>query len=468
MVRFRSIAVGLVLAAGLISACTPSTSGPGVSPGPTTSTSTTSTSTTTTTLAVPVPATGPSLSAGRIARTPTGNGYWVVDTNGAVRAFGAAHPSWGTAPVGSAVAVAIASTPTGNGYWVFASDGGVFTYGDANFYGSMGGQHLNQPIVGAAVTPAGNGYWLVAADGGIFTFGAVGFYGGLGGQIINKPVVGMSTTPSGNGYWLVAADGGIFTFGDAGFYGGLGGQIINKPVVGMTATPSGHGYWLTAADGGVFTFGDAGFDGSMGSLALNQPVNSITATPTGNGYWLTANDGGVFTFGDANFYGSSPSVPPVSNRQALAQAILASPRILKGSHASRPGVVMEDLQQAAAGQPSNGNSFLSTTLLSVLVQLSTSTTFSISELTGNGTGHAVDSAHYSGRAVDINSINGVWPITGRDAGSVGVIRTTMTMLPGGSAYGQSGCGTTPALPAGISTFADTCNHLHIQVPVGTP
>ena len=39
------------------------------------------------------------------------------------------------------------------------------------FHGSMGGLHLNQPMVGMAPTPTGNGYWLVASDGGIFAFG---------------------------------------------------------------------------------------------------------------------------------------------------------------------------------------------------------------------------------------------------------------------------------------------------------
>jgi len=35
------------------------------------------------------------------------------------------------------------ATPTGNGYWCVASDGGIFSFGDAQFFGSMGGQHLN-------------------------------------------------------------------------------------------------------------------------------------------------------------------------------------------------------------------------------------------------------------------------------------------------------------------------------------
>jgi hypothetical protein len=76
----------------------------------------------------------------------------------------------------------MAATPTGQGYWLVASDGGIFAFGDAPFYGSMGGQPLNQPIVGMAAPiaapPTGTspppttvaGYWMVAADGGIFSF----------------------------------------------------------------------------------------------------------------------------------------------------------------------------------------------------------------------------------------------------------------------------------------------------------
>ena len=67
--------------------------------------------------------------------------------------------------------VGMASTPSGNGYWLVASDGGIFAFGDAQFFGSTGSIHLNQPIVGMASTPTGSGYWLVASDGGMFTFG---------------------------------------------------------------------------------------------------------------------------------------------------------------------------------------------------------------------------------------------------------------------------------------------------------
>ncbi|MGA3147166.1 MAG: S53 family peptidase [Acidimicrobiales bacterium] len=124
----------------------------------------------------------------------------------------------------------------------------------AQFYGSMGGTHLNAPIVGMAATPSGQGYWLVASDGGIFSFGDAYFYCSMGATHNIAPIVGMAATPSGRGYWLVASDGGIFSFGDASFYGSMGGTHLNAPIVGMAPTPSGRGYWLVASDGGIFSF----------------------------------------------------------------------------------------------------------------------------------------------------------------------------------------------------------------------
>ncbi len=204
---------------------------------------------------------------------------------------------------------ATAATPAGgvSAYWLVASDGGVFSFGGAGFYGSTGGIHLNQPVVGMAGTPDSHGYWLVAADGGIFAFGDAPFYGSTGGIRLNRPVVGMAATPDGRGYWLVASDGGVFAFGDAHFYGSMGGVHLNQPVVGMAATPNGRGYWLVAADGGIFSFGDAHFYGSTGNIHLNRPIVGMTANPNG-GYWLTASDGGVFAFG-APFFGSLGGIP---------------------------------------------------------------------------------------------------------------------------------------------------------------
>jgi hypothetical protein len=239
-----------------------------------------------------------------MAATPSGNGYWLVDSAGDVTTHGAAvnYGSMGGHALNAPMAHIVA-TPDGKGYWTVAGDGGIFSFGDATFYGSMGGKPLNAPVVNMAPTTDGRGYWLVASDGGVFSFGDAIFHGSMGGQHLNQPVQGMASTATGGGYWLVASDGGIFSFGDARFYGSMGGNHLNQPVVGMAATTTGGGYWLVASDGGIFTFGNAAFHGSMGGQHLNQPVVGMAADATTGGYWLVASDGGVFSF-DAPFYGA--------------------------------------------------------------------------------------------------------------------------------------------------------------------
>ncbi len=165
-----------------------------------------------------------------------------VDVVSPTELIAVAPPGFGAADVvvtgalGSSPATAATRYSYGaGGYWLVAADGGIFAFGDAAFHGSMGGTHLNQPIVGMAATPDGKGYWLVAADGGIFAFGDAAFHGSMGGTHLNQPIVGMAATPDGKGYWLVAADGGIFSFGDAPFGGSMGGAHLNQPIVGMAA-----------------------------------------------------------------------------------------------------------------------------------------------------------------------------------------------------------------------------------------
>jgi len=243
--------------------------------------------------------------SGPSAPTPADGGTWLAAADGGVFAFGGApfYGSMGGQRLNKPI-VTMAATPTGKGYWLVASDGGVFAFGDAGFFGSTGSVRLAKPIVGMAATPSGQGYWLVASDGGVFTFGDAGFFGSTGGRRLDKPIVAMAATVTGQGYWLVAGDGGIFTFGDAVFRGGTGGTRLKAPIVGIAATPGGRGYWLAAADGGIFTFGDASFAGSAGGLHLAGPVVAMAATPRGLGYWLVGSDGGVFSFGDAGFGGS--------------------------------------------------------------------------------------------------------------------------------------------------------------------
>lgn len=196
-----------------------------------------------------------------------------------------------------------AGAPSGGGYWIARTNGAVEAY-SVDQFGDMAGKSLNGPIVGIASTATGKGYWLVASDGGIFSFGDAKFFGSMGGKALNKPVIGMSATASGKGYWLFASDGGVFSFGDAQFHGSTGGMKLQKPVVGMAPTADGKGYWEVASDGGIFAF-DAKFYGSAASLKLQQPVVGMSRSDAGNGYRLVAKDGGVFNYGDAVSYGST-------------------------------------------------------------------------------------------------------------------------------------------------------------------
>jgi hypothetical protein len=248
-------------------------------------------------------------------------GYLLAARDGGVFAYGTAtfHGSMGGQHLNAPI-VGTASTPDGNGYWLVASDGGVFSFGDATFSGSMGGRRLNAPIVGMAPTSDGHGYWLVASDGGVFSFGDASFAGSMGGTPLNKPVVGMASGASG-GYWLVASDGGIFSFG-TNFYGSTGSLHIAKPITGMAASADGRGYWLVAGDGGVFSYGDAAYHGSVPGQGIGgQPgVVGMTATPDGQGYWLTGSSGAVYSYGDATFLGAPTATHLVAPLTGIAES----------------------------------------------------------------------------------------------------------------------------------------------------
>ena len=213
-----------------------------------------------------------------------GTGYTMAASDGGVFNFGNAgfFGSVGGIKLNAPV-VGLVETRDQGGYLLAAADGGVFNFGDANFFGSMGAVHLNAPVVGIASTPGqagppgtpgtnGLGDWLAASDGGIFSFGDAGFHGSMGGQHLNAPIVGIAPTPDGLGYWLVASDGGVFSFGDARFFGSTGALHLNSPITAISATPAGQGYWLMAKDGGVFSFGDAGFFGSLAGSYLSAPI----------------------------------------------------------------------------------------------------------------------------------------------------------------------------------------------------
>jgi molybdate/tungstate transport system substrate-binding protein len=75
-----------------------------------------------------------------IEPTPTAKGYWIVNEDGAVYAFGDA-PALGNVDAGALApkerVTSLNSTPSGKGYWVFTTKGRVLTFGDAKPFGDL-------------------------------------------------------------------------------------------------------------------------------------------------------------------------------------------------------------------------------------------------------------------------------------------------------------------------------------------
>jgi hypothetical protein len=83
----------------------------------------------------------------------------------------------------------IAPTPSGNGYWLCSSSGAIITRGDAQY---LGGPNTSQTSTGwngppnlpagatcvsLAAHPTQQGYWVEASDGNVYSYGASKWYG---------------------------------------------------------------------------------------------------------------------------------------------------------------------------------------------------------------------------------------------------------------------------------------------------
>jgi hypothetical protein len=242
-----------------------------------------------------------SVSTESVART----GYWMLDADGKVYAFGDA-PNLGIAP---GPAVAMTARADGTGYWIVDAAGNVSHFGSATGHGAKPALRAGESVSTISATPTGNGYWLFTNRGRALPFGDAHFFGDMSAVTLNGAIIASVATPNGGGYYMVGSDGGVFTFGNAHFHGSTGGVHLNRPVVGISPTPDNRGYWLVASDGGVFAF-DAPFRGSMGAVRLNKPVNGLVAF--GNGYLMVASDGGIFDLSDTPFAGSLASDPPAA------------------------------------------------------------------------------------------------------------------------------------------------------------
>ena len=247
-----------------------------------------------------------------IVATADGQGYWLVQADGGVHAYGDAQPlrslPAGATGAGSLI-VAMARTYDGRGAWLVNSEGHVYDLGDARSYGSLSSAKAAQaPITSMAATPDGRGYWLLAANGQVYGFGDAHLEGMPNSY--SAPYDAIVARPAG-GYIITGADDGEnYAYPGALVLGGGPGYTMSATLVGAGPTPSGNGTWLTGSDGGVYTLGSGStFYGSVpgDKVALTAPITGIAASPDGGGYWLVGADGTIFDFGDAHFFGDAVS-----------------------------------------------------------------------------------------------------------------------------------------------------------------
>ncbi|HEY3241658.1 MAG TPA: hypothetical protein VGL92_19005, partial [Acidimicrobiia bacterium] len=176
------------------------------------------------------------------------------------------------------------------GYWMLDGDGNVYAFGTARMLGSPVDDLGNTHAADLEPTPSGNGYWIVDRRGRVFSYGDAAHFGNADRVNFEKDekVTSISSTATGRGYWIFTTRGRVLAHGDANHYGDLAAVKLNGPVLDSIPTSTGRGYYMVAADGGVFTFGDAHFAGSTGAIKLNAPVQSLVPDPDGVGYWLVA------------------------------------------------------------------------------------------------------------------------------------------------------------------------------------
>jgi hypothetical protein len=228
------------------------------------------------------------------------DGYLVETQAGAILGFGDVGSHGGIAGEGS-VPAGFATTPSGLGYWVVSTTGAVTAFGDASFFGEAS----RKDVAGIAAMPDGKGYWIVTQSGAVQGFGRARTYPGKAPK--GTEIVAIASSSTGKGYLLTGINGSVTAFGDARSHGSVAGEKLSEPIVGMATTPGGRGYWLVSADGRVFSFGDAPFYGSLAHKAIPAAIVGIAGTPAGDGYWLVAANGKVYNFGAAQNLGSAPN-----------------------------------------------------------------------------------------------------------------------------------------------------------------
>jgi hypothetical protein len=244
-----------------------------------------------------------------MARTPTGDGYWIYGRGGTLVPFGDARCCIGPTGAPDGRAEAIEADPSGYGFYALGITSRVFTYGDAPLHGS-GGLGLTSDM---AADSDGSGYWIVNLAGDTRAFDAdelddlmdQGVTLGAGAEIVG---IAAEQTSVRRGAWMIANDCTVYATPKMGMVLPVhGSPRTTGPTTGCThiaGHPSCSGYWVVHENGQVFAYGCATHHGDASTMSVDEVIH-IEPTASGDGYWLVAEDGAVFAFGDATDHGGA-------------------------------------------------------------------------------------------------------------------------------------------------------------------
>jgi hypothetical protein len=398
--------------------------------------------------------------------TADGNGYLLMSDRGEFYAFGNAR-AWPN-PVGfRGTMTGVSITGDGQGALAVSSAGQFYAYGTARPWPNPTG--FSGRVVGVSVTADGRGALALSSAGQFYAYGTARSWPNPTG--FAGTMVSVSVTADGQGAIAMSSTGQFYAYGTARPQRnptGFRGSMVNAAV-----TADGGGTVAMSSSGQFYAYGTArpqlnptGFTGGMAVVAI---------TSDGRGTLAMSEIGQAYAYGTARSLGNGDPGSTDGAAARYAREILNNRNIDKSGRE-----VNADLQAAANGRSGTAGAPLSATLLRLIAQLGREHTVTITALKGGGTGHSPNSLHYAGDAVDFGRLDGHL-LTGRDDYSMVIINLFKSQLPRGSGFGQAyqlvrkngtatrkSCGPNAAvLPAGVVEFADTCHHLHVQVPRGT-
>ena len=170
-----------------------------------------------------------------MAATPDGGGYWLVASDGGIFNFGDAgfYGSMGGQHLEHAV-VGMAATPDGEGYWLVAPTAASSPSATPCFYGRWAASTSTRPSSGWPPRPM-VGLLAGGRRRRHLQLSARGFFKSMGGQHLDAPVVGMAVTPDGRAtiWWpRTAASSASATPASAAPWAD---STWTAPIVGMAA-----------------------------------------------------------------------------------------------------------------------------------------------------------------------------------------------------------------------------------------